>query len=66
MPLLEVGVIKNPAIRVFQQSAFGVLDTLLVVARIGAAYVLDASFLLLDLVHETSERAYSPFAIQRR
>jgi hypothetical protein len=66
MPLPEVGVIKNPAIRVFQQSALGVLNTLLVVARISAAYVLDASFLLLDLVHQTFERACGPFAIQRR
>jgi len=50
MPLFERGVVKDPSVRAYQQSTFGVLDALLVVARICLAYVLDTPVLFVNLI----------------
>jgi hypothetical protein len=36
-PLLEVGVLKNPMVRVFKKAAISFLNTLLVITGIGKA-----------------------------
>jgi hypothetical protein len=50
LPLLESGVIEDPAIGVCKQSAFSLFDTLFVVARIRVVYVSNAYLELVDLI----------------